>query len=374
MAPKRIMRAFKLNEISGVTRPAQEGATVAILKRDFSDDDRKRMASSGAALPDGSYPIVTTGDLENAIHAIGRAKDPAKTKAHIISRAKALGATSSLPDGWVSKSNNGDPDMLELKKKLGLPETATDAEVLAAVAKAQDDLKKSLEASTSSTAIIAAINKADMSAKHSAFMSNDKATMPKGGKAAFQAMSPSERDDHISANPIGGDPDTSKAFLDAVMKAVANEEVLKIGDTEVRKSVVGAQTFAIFKAQQEEIAKERDKREEAEFAKQADTEIPMLPGQPIAKGRALRAIAKLGADEAKTVNEMLKAGNEAMKARMKVIGQDGGDTGDTPVAKLDALAKAHATTHKVDYAKAYDEVMRTDEGRALYAASRARAA
>lgn len=370
MAPKRIMRSFKLNEISGVTRPAQQGAIAVIMKRDFSDDDRKRLASSGAAMSDGSFPIVTTGDLENAIHAIGRAKDPVKTKAHIISRAKALGATSSLPDGWVSKSNNGDPEMLELKKKLGLPETATDTEVLAAVAKAQDDLKKSLEASTSSTALIAAINKADMSAKHSAFMSNDKATMPKGGKSAFMAMSPGERDDHISANPIGGDADTSKAFLDAVAKAVANEEVLKIGDVEIRKSAVGEASFTIIKAQQAEIAKERDKREEAEFAKQADTEIPMLPGQSVAKGRALRAVAKLGAEDAKTVNEMLKAGNEAMKARMKVLGNDGGDTGDTPVAKLDALAKAHAATHKVDFAKAYEDVLKTEEGRALYAASR----
>jgi hypothetical protein len=69
-------------------------------KRDFSDEERKKAAESGEALPDGSYPIKTVGDLENAIDAFGRAKDPAKVKAHIIARAKALGATAKLPDSW----------------------------------------------------------------------------------------------------------------------------------------------------------------------------------------------------------------------------------------------------------------------------------
>lgn len=71
--------------------------------RDFSTDERKKLASSGAALPDGSYPIVTVSDLHNAIQAYGRSNpsDRARVKAHIIKRAKALGATSALPEDWV---------------------------------------------------------------------------------------------------------------------------------------------------------------------------------------------------------------------------------------------------------------------------------
>lgn len=386
MATKRIMRAFKLNEISGVTRPAQEGATVAIMKRDdgepywkrdFSDDDRKRLAGTGAALPDGSYPIVTAADVKNAVRAIGRASDPAKAKAHIISRAKALGCTGDLPDDWVTKlaSNKGDQEMLELKKKLGLPETATDAEVLAAVAKAQDDLKKSLESSTSTAAIIAAINKADMSDKHSAFMANSSAKMPSGGKSAFMAMSPGDRDAHMKANPIGADDDdAAKKFALAVAKAAAGDEVIKVGDLDVRKSAVGDATFAILKAQQAEIAKERDAREQVEFAKRADTEIGALPGESLAKGRALRAISKLGEEERKTVEAMLKSGNDAMKTRFKEVGKSGDGGGDTPVEKLESLAKARATEKKIDFNKAYTEVLETEEGRALYAATRNRAA
>lgn len=76
-----------------------------ILKRKFSKDERDDAADKGQALPDGSYPIKTKADLGNAIKAYGRAKDPKAAKAHIIKRARALGAVDMLPDDWnVSKA------------------------------------------------------------------------------------------------------------------------------------------------------------------------------------------------------------------------------------------------------------------------------
>jgi hypothetical protein len=69
-------------------------------KRKFSDKQRASAADSGAAMPDGSFPIKSKQDLKNAIQAHGRAKDPDKAKAHIKGRAKALGATDMLPDAW----------------------------------------------------------------------------------------------------------------------------------------------------------------------------------------------------------------------------------------------------------------------------------
>jgi len=71
-----------------------------VAKREFTDAERKEAAESGAALPDGSYPIKTVADLKNAIQSFGRAKDPAKVKAHIKARAKALGKESLIPDNW----------------------------------------------------------------------------------------------------------------------------------------------------------------------------------------------------------------------------------------------------------------------------------
>lgn len=99
------LKNLVLNEVSLVDRGANQHAHVALFKRDFSTDDRKRLASSGAALPDGSFPIETAGDLENAIHGLGRAKDKAKAKAHIIARARTLGATDKLPAGWTVKKS-----------------------------------------------------------------------------------------------------------------------------------------------------------------------------------------------------------------------------------------------------------------------------
>lgn len=71
-----------------------------MMKRDFSEDQRKKLADTGAAMKDGSYPIANGGDLENAVQAFGRAKDQDAVKAHIKSRARALGMTDRLPQAW----------------------------------------------------------------------------------------------------------------------------------------------------------------------------------------------------------------------------------------------------------------------------------
>jgi hypothetical protein len=74
-----------------------------IALTEFTQAQRDKAASSGAALPDGSYPIRNKKDLQNAIHAYGRAKDKAAAKRHIVKRARALGLTSLLPEGWASE-------------------------------------------------------------------------------------------------------------------------------------------------------------------------------------------------------------------------------------------------------------------------------
>ena len=78
-----------------------EAAEIA-LKRAFTEERRDEMAGSGQALPDGSYPIESEGDLKNAIQAFGRAKDKAAAKRHIMKRAKTLGLTKLIPANWVA--------------------------------------------------------------------------------------------------------------------------------------------------------------------------------------------------------------------------------------------------------------------------------
>jgi len=82
---------------------------------------RKKDAAKGVALPDGSFPIPNKDFLRRAIQSIGRAGagKRARVKAHIIKRARALGATSMLPEGWVTAEEN----INELVEEMKLPET-----------------------------------------------------------------------------------------------------------------------------------------------------------------------------------------------------------------------------------------------------------
>jgi ATP-dependent protease ClpP protease subunit len=76
-----------------------------VLNREFSTEERERLAEKGHAMSDGSYPIVTREDLENAIQAIGRSKNPDATKTHIKKRAKALGLEELIPEEWGGPAN-----------------------------------------------------------------------------------------------------------------------------------------------------------------------------------------------------------------------------------------------------------------------------
>lgn len=146
---RRIMREFKLFEVSAVDRPCQEPARMVIAKRDggavckecggdgshlekcsmfakawwpdfvndendnlldpetidyckrtFTAEQRRHAAASGAAMPGGGFPIQNESDLHNAIRAIGRAKNPGAARAHIKERARALGLSNLIPDTW----------------------------------------------------------------------------------------------------------------------------------------------------------------------------------------------------------------------------------------------------------------------------------
>ncbi len=69
--------------------------------RDYSPEKRQELADKGFSLPDGSYPIVNRGDLQNAILAYGR-NPTARVRAHIKKRAAALGADDMIPEDWMS--------------------------------------------------------------------------------------------------------------------------------------------------------------------------------------------------------------------------------------------------------------------------------
>jgi hypothetical protein len=99
-------------DVSDVHVPGFEKKDVKLT--DYSAAQRKEMAANGEALPDGSFPIKTTGDLSNAIHDFGRAGAKPSDKAHIIKRARALGATDMLPENW----NEPEEETIEMTEPL----------------------------------------------------------------------------------------------------------------------------------------------------------------------------------------------------------------------------------------------------------------
>lgn len=113
------------------TAEAADGDSAEILKaaRTFSAAERKQHAASGAALPDGSYPIPDKGALKRAMQSVGRAPAAkrAKVKAHIRRRAKALGATSMLSEAFAKVAAGEDASasievIASLDSEMGLTE------------------------------------------------------------------------------------------------------------------------------------------------------------------------------------------------------------------------------------------------------------
>lgn len=101
-----------LYEMSVVSIPANGASLFAVAEakglkfepetkapREFTAEERQRHAESGAAMSDGSYPIIDRDSLRRAIASYGRNATPA-VKAPIVKRARALNLTDMLPEDW----------------------------------------------------------------------------------------------------------------------------------------------------------------------------------------------------------------------------------------------------------------------------------
>jgi len=124
---------------------AEEIAALAATKADLSAAGRKKAAASGAAMPDGSYPINTKADLRKAIKAVGRGgADHDKIRKHIIDRAKALGLEALVPDNWnadgsLKAGDTGTADKADAERIAKAEQILRDARALApTLAKADD--------------------------------------------------------------------------------------------------------------------------------------------------------------------------------------------------------------------------------------------
>jgi hypothetical protein len=131
----------------------------------------------------------------------------------------------------------------------------------------------------------------------------------------------------------------------------------------VRKALKDAEDRA---AEAERLAKaERDTRLDAEYvAKARNWKI----GEAEELGKALRKVADVDSESAKVIEKAFKAAAEQVATASALFKEFGHNSAapDSAEGRLESLAKARAAEKGESFAKAYDEVLRTEEGKALY--------
>lgn len=153
---------------------------------------------------------------------------------------------------------------------------------------------------------------------------------------------------------MGKSPEDRKA---AMKKHADDDEIVKVEGQEIRKSVVGDAQFAIFKSQdarirkqEEDIAKERDAREQVVFEKQADDLYSHVPGDAKERASMLRAIAKM--------DEPLRKAFEAVFTQSEALAKAAFDTVGTGHG-TDDLNKRRKKDGITDFEKRVDEIAKT---------------
>ncbi|NIT99874.1 MAG: hypothetical protein GWN01_02695, partial [Nitrosopumilaceae archaeon] len=165
-----------------------------------------------------------------------------------------------------------------------------------------------------------------------------------------------------------------------IEKSKQSDEVLELSSGAIiRKADVGDSVFDVMKAQNKQMAEmqtqltkaQEDQKqafEKAEFQtliNKAEKEYPYIPGTPEEKAKTLQAIKALPEDQQEVMYQNLKKQNEALASGFSSLGSTGMDTEDDPNAKLEKMAQKHAEEKGIDFHKAYNEVIQTDEGRKL---------
>lgn len=142
---------------------------------------------------------------------------------------------------------------------------------------------------------------------------NALATAEKARAEKAEAALKTEQDAHA---------ETKKSLVEAT------DEVIKVGDTEVKKSVVGEAQFSVTKALSEE-------RDLANLEKRAATDLPLVVGTDTEKALALRHVEKLDADAParKALEAIIQSAQKMAVAGFESLGTSGGLTETQKAAK-----------------------------------------
>ncbi len=204
-------------------------------------------------------------------------------------------------------------------------------------------------------------------------MLNTALLLPDAQRAHLAKLAPDDQAAFLGMDVAGRDAELAKVLA-------ADPEVYKTASgLSIRKShgpiaeQMARQADELAKAQAataEQLAKAQAAETQQRLEKRAAAEIPLV-GESVAVRVELLKMADAVADEALRgkVGEALKGANAAFAMLGKSIGSSEGGLGPTdksPDAQLKALARKRADEKGIPFAKAYDDVLQTAEGAALY--------
>lgn len=250
--------------------------------------------------------------------------------AHIMFfKSKNSGVEPGKEAGKSGVSDQG-ITMSVITKALGLPDTATEADIETAITKNLADLELAKADKTKSDAAMVAAQAKATAAEEAA----------EGVKKAAEIQ---------------------KAALEG------DETFTKFDGALIKKSAVGTEMYSMLKAANDEVIKARTAAETSEFAKRAESEFKHVG--KVDDTVVLLRMAKRAGEEGKLLETVLKSYNDMTAAGFKNLGKKAGGEGesDDPEAKLDALTKAAMVKDSIGEAEAMTKVLQTPDGAALYA-------
>lgn len=362
---RRVMKDLTLGEISLVDQPMQDPARVAILKRASDNSDvLKRIAITSMAA--GHAHSVLTANFQGGENRIGQtsyvdghAHDWVMDEAGNIFIADAQGHNHGI--AVLTKNQVGAPAAGSDNNPAGTNKAATSGaendtmtpEQLAALQKAADDNKQK----------VAELEKANARSQSILKLSRDQ-------REHFDTLkSVSEQDAFLAQNGEQRDA-VIKNLRDADPVVYTTAE-----GTQIRKSA-GEVLISMAKRNDQlaqELAKSAALAKQADLEKRAGTELPNLGGDVMTKAALLGAVDGISDTVIRgKVLETLKAHDAGLGKAFQRVGSTGSNVEKSASDRLDDMAKAWAEKNKVTLAKAYNEVLNTSEGQALYAETRKR--
>lgn len=380
---KRIMRALKINEISGVDTPAQEGAKAVLMKRNESETVEKSVGittetdghthlvvlrTAGADLTGGqtefddtghTHPWVLTDDgrvVFGAAHGLMDA--PHSHELAELSKNENTGLDTQVSDAEGKPAN-----LLKNDAGTNNPEAAGGSAGTVGTEGDYDIMTDKIEKATDDAAVEELQAKLDRA--------EGIADMNDAEKAHFATLGATDQDVFL-AKSAG----QRKSEVEAIAKAAADSdpvEYVTMDGVELRKSsgvalISLAKSNDTLRKQNDELMK---KATDEAYAKRAEAELAHIPGDVAVRAALLKSVDAIEDDgHREAALAALRAQNETMAPAFKNAGHAGATAVDTSAEKdLETMAKKHAADNKVSYVKAYSAVLSTPEGADLYAKS-----